>query len=109
MTALSNPQRRNLAMAIIRYRSRIGGLGMLVNHNHCAIIKRSPELKALIKKKLVVQVRRQGLGRDRLTYLVPADGITLEMAPDCPECGRPLTHFRALMSDSGSVCYHQSA
>jgi hypothetical protein len=54
-------------------------------------------------------VRRQGLGRDRLTYLVPADGITLETAPGCPECGRPLTHFRALMSDSGSVCYHQSS
>lgn len=107
MTALSNPQRRNLAMEIIRYRSRPGGFGMLVNNKWCAIIKRSPELKALIKKKLVVQVRREAMGRKRETYLVPADGITLETAPGCPECGRPLTHFRALMSDSGSVCYHQ--
>lgn len=107
MTALSNPQRRNLAMAIIRYRSRPGGLGMLVNNKWCAIIKRSPELQALLKKGQVIQVRRQALGRKRETYLVPADGITAEMAPGCPECGRPLTHFRALMSNSGSVCYHQ--
>lgn len=62
MTALSNPQRRNLAMAIIRYRSRVGGLGMLVNHNHCAIIKRSPELKALLKKEAGGSGAPSGLG-----------------------------------------------
>lgn len=104
---LSNPQRRQLALDIIRYRARDGGIGMLVNNNHCPIIRRSPELQALLKKGLIVQERRNALGRKRETFLVPADGRTLETPPKCPECGRGLTHFRALMIKDGSVCYHQ--
>jgi hypothetical protein len=107
MKALTNPQRRTLALELVRFRSHEGNYGFRVNSRHTPILKHSPELKALLKKKLIKQVRLKVGGSSRGTYLVPTDGITMEKAPCCPECGREIKTFHPLMTDSGVACNHQ--
>ena len=107
MKALTNPQRRTLALELVRFRAHEGNYGFRVNSNHTPIIKHSPELQALLKKKLIKQVRHTVGGRARGTYLVPTDAATTEKTPCCPVCGREIKTFHPLMNDSGVVCGHQ--
>lgn len=107
MNALTNPQRRTLALELVRFRSHEGNYGFRVNSRHTPILKHSPELKALLKKKLIKQVRKFIGGGANGTYLVPTDGITIEKAPCCPVCGREIKSFHPLMRDSGIACNHQ--
>lgn len=107
MKALSNPQRRALALDLVRFRAHAGNFGFRVNSSHTPSLKRSPELQALLKKKLIKQVRKFVGGGANGTYLVPTDGITTEKSPCCPVCGREIKTFHPLMNDSGVVCGHQ--
>jgi hypothetical protein len=105
MKVLTNPQRRKLMLDFIRYQSREGQEGLLVNNNRCLIVKHSPELKALLKKKLVKQVRCSGLGRKRETYLVPEDGVARELPPSCPECGKSHAwRLVGMLNPAGILC-----
>jgi hypothetical protein len=107
MKVLNNTQRRALALELVRFRAHPGNFGFRVNRSHTPIIKQSPELQALLKKKLIKQIRVKVGGSSRGTYLVPTDGITSDKTPCCPVCGREIKSFHPLMNDSGIACNHQ--
>lgn len=89
-------KRRELLMLWIRKNVKYGG--MAVNRRGCNNTK-DPDIQALFKKGLIKQVRenRSGGGmfgsHSFLTRLLPVDGIALDGAVICPDCGYNLSNI----------------